>query len=290
MKKIRPLNFLGQTQFQNGVLVKVIEGPDWGAADLCPKPELGDNDFATEIKNGGPLYVRALELAMEDLRARKQNISLLQDKPVRNNFLVIDYAATNFNSGVFCNQTVKIKGDRNIKILSKILNSIESQMTLRIDFNSLLNSSEFEVFLESLTETAKMKIEYIEDPTLINSDWKRWNGVIPLAFDFQAGDYDSELAAFRIIKPSRQKIPGDLNRVTLTSAMDHPVGVAHGLRIAQQSAVLDCGFLTLDLFENVGFEKYFLQSGNYLNFTDLALMENGIGMTSDLERLNWIEL
>ena len=47
------LNSQEQTDTQRGVLVKIIEGDSWGVADLCPKPELGDDSLENEIKNKG---------------------------------------------------------------------------------------------------------------------------------------------------------------------------------------------------------------------------------------------
>lgn len=267
----------------------VREDESWGVADLCPKLERGDSDYVVEIKNHGPLYRRAIELANEDLVARRNNVSLLADKPVRNNFLVTDYRVTDLFEKNLSGQTVKIKGDRDVIGLSRILNALEFEVKLRLDFNSGLTGEEFEKFLSLISESTRGKIEYIEDPTPICAQWKHWNTIIPLAFDFQPGEYSSEFAAVQILKPSRQVLPASLGRVTFTSAMDHPVGVAHGLRIAQKFATADSGFLTLDLYETP-FEKYFVQQENDLNFSEVARADSGIGMSAELEKLTWTRL
>ena len=278
---------ISKLPFQRGVLVKVIEGNFWGVADLCPKPELGDADYETEIKNRGHLYKRAIELALEDFEARRNKLSLLADKPVRNNFLVTDYQTVDIFRRNFSGQTVKIKGDRDVASLTRILNALDLEMKIRLDFNSSLTSAEFESFLSLISAETKNKIEYIEDPTPISVQWKHWNMIIPLAFDFQPGEYNPELAQFQIVKPSRQNLPaGGFSHVTLTSAMDHPVGVAHGLRSAQKFATGDSGFLTLDLYESA-FSKYFVQHENFLNFSDVARHDTGIGMSDELEKLTW---
>lgn len=267
----------------------VREGESWGVADLCPKPELGDADYVVEIKNQGLLYRRAVELAREDLEARRNNVSLLENKPVRNNFLVTDYRLTDVFKKNLSGQTVKIKSDRDVISFSRFLNALDLDVKLRLDFNSGLTDEEFEKFLSLISETARNKIEYIEDPTPICAKWKQWNKIIPLGFDFQPGEYSSEFAEFQIVKPSRQALPEKQGRVTLTSAMDHPVGVAHGLRIAQRFAMSDSGFLTLDLYETP-FEKYFVQQDNNLNFSEVARSDTGIGMSAELEKLTWTSL
>ena len=220
--------------------------------------------------------------------ARRKKISLLMDKPVRNNFLITDYRTFELKKN-FSGQTVKIKGDRDISGMSDFLNNFALEVKIRIDFNSTLSIGEFDRFISLLSGSSRKKIEYIEDPTPICIEWKNWNKLIPLAFDFQAGEYNPELADVQIVKPSRQAVPESRERITFTSAMDHPVGVAHGLRFAQKYAATDSGFLTLDLYET-GFEKYFVQHENNLNFSEAARSDTGIGMTSELEKLNWTPL
>ena len=161
---------------------------------------------------------------------------------------------------------------------------------MRIDFNSILTLEEFEALLSLLSAEAKSKIEYIEDPTRFNIKWKNWNNIIPLAFDFQQTEYNPNFAKYLIVKPSRQRLMSGLINFTLTSAMDHPIGVAHGLRMAQNFAQNDSGFLTLDLFEKTDFNKYFEQNGSYLNFSSMALNDFGIGMSDELNKLKWVDL
>lgn len=290
LKKKFALNSQENSDVQPGVLIKIIDGDSWGVADLCPKPELGDSTLEIEIQKKGSLFSRAVELACEDLAARKEKYSLLQNKAIKNNFLIPDYKNTDLNQDCFLKHTVKIKGDRDIKKLSQLINAISSDIKIRIDFNSILNAEEFEEFLNLLTPPAKNKIEYIEDPTEFHSNWKIWNKIIPLAFDFQKTEYNREFAKFLIIKPSRQRTDKISENFTFTSAMDHPIGVAHGLRFAQKLAQNDSGFLTLDLFENIGFNKYFSQVDCFLNFSALALNDFGIGMSEELSRLNWLDL
>lgn len=290
LQKKFKLNSREQTDAQRGALIKIIVGDNWGVADLCPKPELGDDSLENEIKNKGFLYLRAVELALEDLEARRAKVSLLKNKFVKNNFLITEYNTADLNHALYVNQTIKIKADRDTKCLSQILNNLITDVKIRIDFNSILLAEEYEIFLSLLSTEAKAKIEYIEDPTKFNAKWKTWNNIIPLAFDFQQTEYDLDFAKYLIVKPSRQRLVSGLKNFTLTSAMDHPVGVAHALRIAQDFAQNDSGFLTLDLFEKTEFDKYFEKNSNYLNFSSMALNDFGVGMSDELNKLKWIAL
>lgn len=269
---------------QAGALLKIEEDGFFGVADICPKIQFGDLGLREEIKTRGLLYRRALELATEDLQARKNGLSLLQDRAIANNVLI-----TNYNwSDLKAELTYKIKADHNFSVLLDVLQRVPFA---RIDFNASLNADQFDDFLKMLTPELVKKIEYIEDPTELNANWKRWNLIVPLAFDLQKNKtYDPALAGFRIIKPSRQSVPAETKNVIFTSAMDHPVGVAHGLRIAQKLATKVSGFLTLNLFKETEFNKHFIQSGHLLNFSAAALNETGIGMQAELAELDWTAL
>ena len=283
---------------QKGSLIRVSDGENFGVADLCPKVELGDSNLLDQITKNGSLFLRAQQLAYEDLSARKNKKSLLLDKPVKNNFLITDYQKLILSDlkslqGRFGSLSIKIKGDKDIKSLLTYLNSNFAEPTLdcklRLDFNAKLSPTEFEFFLNSLSELIVNKIEYIEDPTIISPEWAIWNQRVPLAIDFQKTE-NSDYFKYKILKPAREFVPENLNNFTLTSAMDHPVGVAHGLSLAQKMSQNDSGFLTLDLYEDCGFNKYYNQDELFLNFSKLALNDFGIGMTEEIKKLNWVTL
>lgn len=283
IKKTR-LNALDQLATQDGALIKLIdEDNNWGVADLCPWPSLGDLSLIDEINFMGNLYQRALELAADDLQARKEKKSLLQNKWIVNNTLVSNYRAFDYQNPKHVGRTLKIKGDRDIEALASLLNVIHVNNKIRLDFNGVLNKLEFQSFLQLLSN--KERIEYIEDPTAYDVDnWILWNKKIPLASDFVLGH---EGFTFKIVKPSREKIQNG-TRFTITSAMDHPVGVAHALRYAQSFARNVSGLLTLGFYEPTPFQSAFaIRNDVELNFSAKALGEYGIGMTSELNELGW---
>lgn len=291
LKKRTALNALKQESYQEGALLRLVDGEDWGVADLCPKLEFGDQDWQTEIKERGLLFLRATELAIEDLLARKNKKSLLSDKKVSNNYLITDVFSMDLDQSHFSEKSVKIKCGRDIQTLLQKLNAIAVDLRLRLDFNNTLEAQQFEIFLKGLNSTTKSRIEYIEDPTPMSEQWKEWNQEVPLAYDFQTQNYREEWADFLIIKPSRQSLPLEKKgKIVLTSAMEHPVGFAHALRIAQSLAVRDSGFLTLDLYEDSGFGQCFVQDKNTVSFSKEALSEYGIGMSQQLSQLSWVDV
>lgn len=283
---------------REGVLLRLEQDGAWGVADLAPFPTLGDADWRTELRTHGPLFRRALELAREDLNARAGGRSLLQATPVRNNYLITDYLHADLARADYSGQTLKIKGDTEVCALAETLNTLKplsagGPARLRIDFNSLLSEAQYEEFLMRLEPETRARIEYVEDPAPYSPRWREWNSRLPLAFDFQAADYDPAFADYLIVKPTRQAVPPESGgKITLASAMEHPVGLAHGLRIAQRTALAaphgeTAGFLTLDLFEETPFHRYFRQEKNRLGFASVALQDTGIGMTDELQALPW---
>lgn len=299
MKKKNSLS--DSADFERGALIKVQDSEcNWGVSDLKPWPRLGDPTLLRELENRGALFQRSLFLAQEDLTARKNKVSLLQDKFIHNNWLITDVKKIDVKNNF--SGTIKIKslGFSLVELVQGLKNLTQKNLKIRLDFNGSLKANDFEHFISHLPNSVLERIEYIEDPLPeINSSWIKWNQKIPLAVDFAKGDIFSNenMWSYLIIKPSRQDSKmliakcKDLNKkVTLTSAMDHPVGLAHGLRYAQHRPYHEAGFLTLDLYEDTDFNKYFTFDQNKINFSEQALNDYGIGMTKSLENLNWVEL
>ncbi len=300
MKKKKTVNSTDYSDFEYGTLVKVMDDQNnWGVADLKPWPLLGDLTLQEELETEGPLFRRSLELAKEDLVARKNKVQLLLNKPIENNWLVTDFESHKRKKSI--SGTMKIKCNNQIdRLLLFLVEVVTFNVRLRLDFNGSLREDEFESFIYSLPKEIAQKIEYIEDPIAeINSRWLSWNHKIPLAVDFAKGNaFDNEkLWSYIIVKPSRQdagliisKCHKLHKKFTLTSSMDHPVGLAHGLRYAQKMAQNPSGFLTLEIYEPLGFTDYFELNENYINFSAMALQDFGIGMTQTLEKLMWVRL
>ncbi len=252
-------------QIQKGCLIKITDQDgQMGVADICPWPIFGDLNIDQELLQKGPLFQRALELANKDLQARKNKIHLISDIQIKNHILVSDYKDFDFKSvaGLY----VKIKGDKNFSELAHILNHV-SNIQIRLDFNFCLTESEFRKFIDLLSTETLKKIDVVEDP--FPFDLKAWsilNQKIRLALDWNPQNHQWKNL---ICKPVRQLTDSFLY---MTSVMDHPVGVAHGISMAQKYPDFIHGFLTNDLYKDCGF----VESAGY-----------GIGFDKQLSELIW---
>jgi hypothetical protein len=291
------LDFRDTEQAQEGCLIKVVDGDFFGVADICPKTQFGDQDCDEQLSSKGPLFQRALELALEDFSARSEKRSLQKDLPIQNNILITDLSNFDFSKIVVSpdEKNFKIKYSGQVDDFAKKLNQTfkNTECKLRLDFNAKLEPYEFETFINQLDRSVFESIEYIEDPTEFCEKWFKWNREVPIAVDFQKPKNPDLFEKARqelyfIFKPAREKPDVTVKNYSITSSMDHPVGVAHALRIAQNISKNVSGLLTLDLFKPTAFDSYFSQNEEWLNFSKSNMNEYGIGMTEELNQLNWI--
>ena len=271
-----PANAQTNNSAQAGALLKIVdESQNFGVADICPWPSLGDLDLDGELRTRGTLFERALELAKQDLEARKTKIKLNSGKVVKNHFLIPDYRSVNAAS---YGHTVKIKGHRDIVPLANFLNKSAFQFrSIRLDFNSSLTADLYDQFVGLLSEDAKNKIECVEDPYPFDqARWEKSN--LTLAQDFEKAPG----WPYRVQKPARHKV--DQDSLYLTSAMDHPIGIVHGLIEAQKHPHKTHGFMTLDQYEESSFLKYFNIQKGEMSFDSDGY---GIGFETELNNLIW---
>ena len=124
----------------------------------------------------------------------------------------------------------------------------------------------------------------------------------PLAVDqdlAQAMHHGAPACDVLIIKPAKSEVAETVQyaqkhdcRITVTSYMDHPVGVIHAMSIAEDlrkelgPMILDSGCLTHPLFAANAFSMRMTTEGPYLQ----AVPETGVGFDSVLEGLPWQKL
>lgn len=272
-------NSVTKNLVQEGCLIKIQdEDGFFGVADLCPWPSLGDLSLEEELSQRGFLFQRAIELATKDLTARKNKIKLITEAPIKNHILVQDYK--NFDFKKVTAQFIKIKGDADITSLANLLNQIsELNFKIRLDFNFCLSEEKFRYFLDLLHPNTIKKVDVIEDPFLFNQTaWAELDQKVRLALDWGFGNQNWP---HRICKPSREFKD---NFLYMTSAMDHPVGVAHGLSFAQKFSELTHGFLTLNTYEPTDFHSFFSQTNENLTYVSDGF---GIGFTDILSKIQW---
>lgn len=269
---------------KKGVLIKIEDDfGNYGISDLSTWPEFGDLSLNEEIATNGKLYQQAIVRAEIDLEARKNKVKLVSEQIILNNILISDFK--NHSQKLNPKLTYKIKGNQDIIALAEFLNSKADQVfKFRIDFNFSLNESEFSKWFTLLDKKTVGKIEYVEDPFTFNFErWTFWNQKIKLALDWnQSGDANWD---YRIIKPTRDELQFQSKYFSLTSMMDHPVGLAFGLISAQKYPDQIHGFLTLDLFEETVFHSDFTFENEKLTYKSNGY---GIGFEQQIQNIQWI--
>ncbi|AZZ35759.1 hypothetical protein CIK05_02730 [Bdellovibrio sp. qaytius] len=282
-RKVKP-NAVTDVKTQRGALIKIQDehGHD-GYSDLCPWPSLGDATLDEELASQGPLYQRAIELALTDLQARKDKKVLVTSTPVKNNILVSDFRELKGDFD-FSQVTVKIKGNEHVYDFAQFLiENVQRFKKIRIDFNNCISDSLFSEFINLLSADVLAKIEYIEDPFFFQRDqWNQHSAKVKLFLDWKQTEDQSW--PNRIWKPSREEKINS-QEFSITSSMEHPVGLVHGLHYAQMYPEKTHGFLTLPEFDETDFKNTFLIDGDLLTYTSDGY---GIGFTSVLSKLNWM--
>lgn len=282
-RRVKP-NAVTAGESQRGALIKIqdIDGHE-GFSDLCPWPSLGDQTLDEELASQGPLYQRALDLALLDLEARKNKKVLVTPEPIKNNILISDFRDLKGDFD-FSKITVKIKGNEHVYDFAKFLvENIAHFKAIRIDFNNCISEFLFLEFIYLLSEDVLKKIEYIEDPFFFHRDqWSQFSAKVKLMLDWKRAE--DQNWPFRVWKPSRED-KMQAQDFSLTSSMEHPVGLVHGLHFAQMYPSKTHGFLTLSHYEENEFNQAFKIEGDQLTYQSDGY---GIGFTTILNKLNWI--
>lgn len=282
-RKVKP-NAVTAGPVQQGALIKIQdESGNEGFSDLCPWPELGDAPLNEELASQGPLYRRTIDLALLDLQARKDKKVLVTNDPVKNNILISDFRGLE-NDFDFSTVTVKIKGNEHVyEFANFLVANVQRFKTIRIDFNNCISEYVFSEFLDLLSTEVLQKIEYIEDPFFFHRDqWNQYSAKVKLVLDWK--QTEEQNWSNRIWKPSREeKMP--CQAFSITSSMEHPVGLVHGLHFAQQYPDKTHGFLTLPIYEDTEFDQYFTIENDKLTYQSDGY---GIGFTTLLNKLNWM--
>lgn len=283
-RKVKPNALTSAAADQKGVLIKIQdENGNEGFADLCPWPSLGDATLDEELASQGPLFQHAMNLANHDLHARKEKIVLVSESPIKNNILISDFRDLKGDFD-YSDVTVKIKGNEHVSDFAKFLvENISRFKKIRIDFNNCISEFSFSEFINLLNEDVLAKIEYVEDPFLFNRDqWSQHSAKVRLVLDWK--QTEDQNWPIRIWKPSRETKMSCLD-FSMTSSMEHPVGLVHGLHFAQRFPEKTHGFLTNSVYEDNEFTKDFTVDKDQLIYKSDGY---GIGFTTLLNKINWI--
>lgn len=317
LKPLHQLNAIHAGGAREGALLKVEWGDGVvGYADLHPWPELGDLTLEEQLADlrRGKMSVQVEQcvwLARRDSQLRKEKKNIFEGgEKVKNNFLLTDYQKIRpgFLDEVKKEgfSTLKLKVGRNLQEEAAALSFIAAAgLMIRLDFNALGRWQIFEKFISSLPLTVKPMIEYVEDPFPFDvTAWGEARKLVKVAIDNQYDKvpWDQLTSApfdVVVIKPAKMDVDKAITRcekwnlkATVTSYMDHPVGVVHALGVAMElkkkygEMILDAGCFTHRLYQMDAFSAEMSNQGSYL----LKVKGTGIGFDELLGALPWHQL
>lgn len=306
LKPLMSLNAKVTSDVRAGALLRISHQDVFGYADLFPwGSDLPVADQLRAFQQGNPtdLFRRSLELALRDAEARAQKRALLPDPGILNNALMTEWGPQSlaqiqdFEAQGF--QVCKLKCGRNPEQEARELESFiqASSLRFRLDFNS--GPVEQVVrFQKCFSRDFDSKIEYVEDPCPYDPIiWSQLQERWTLALDFETASVLSTPGAVAakvvILKPARPEFHRHLQwaqerglRWTITSMMDHPVGVIHAASWAAELGHVTAGCLTHQVYEPNDFSESLRVSGPRLQGSPGV----GVGFDSILKETPWTEL
>lgn len=312
------LNALAYTEVREGILLK-IQWPDdsrVGYADLHPWPELGDASLENQLSDlrMGKMSTQIEQcvwLADRDAKLRQEKKSIFDvGSPVKNNYLITNFeqATPGFLDHVQKDQfaILKVKVGRSLKAEAEFICRAASRgFRLRLDFNGAGSLETLQQFFGMLDPVAKNAIEYVEDPFPYDfKEWSQAQKLLPLALDNQFtrvdwGNLRQAPFSTLIVKPAKMDIGKSVQlcqlfqlKATVTSYMDHPVGMMHALGVAMSlkkdypEMMNESGCMTQNLFQMESFAAEISNEGPYITRNS----GTGIGFDQLLESSKWYQV
>jgi O-succinylbenzoate synthase len=266
-------------QSNSGEITGAVLEVNGGYGCIQVWPELGDMSLdchliALRDGNPTPLGKACLNCCQIDGAARKARVNLFNGLVVpRSHYLI-----TGENSGdVFERHlemarpygVVKIKGSPDLQSTLVAVERASKICRVRIDFNSSLDASSFELFSNALSKTAREQIEFIEDPIPYDQiQWQRISeeGRFMLALDWGGNEADGGFAV-RIWKPARQLHPPPGKKYCITHNMDHVIGRRYA---SYQASIFKGNLLSCGLDDTLPLNG-----------------DTGLGLDSELSAMEW---
>lgn len=317
LNPVSSLNAVSLPTPREGVLFKV----DWndghiGYGDLQPWPELGDATLQEQLAGlrAGKISAQieqTIWLARRDAEARAKKRNLFDfGIPVKNNYtlthiedleggLLDQLKADGFD-------TIKVKIGRDLQDEAAALVRIAAAgFKIRLDFNALANWQIFERFMKNLTPSVRSYIEYVEDPFPYEPNaWLEAKKLAPIAIDNQYhkvrwDDLKENPFDIIVIKPAKMDVDTAIYqcqehglKATVTSYMDHPVGVAHAITVAMElkkahgDLILQAGCLTHRLYQMDRFAAELDVKGPFIR----RVPGTGVGFDQLLGEMSWYHI
>jgi len=318
LKPFQHLNNVANMGERKGVLLK-IEWPDGhvGFSDLHPWTELGDpswEDQLAGLRQGqiSTMLEQSIWLARKDAMLRKQGKNAFEGlATIKNNYIVtdIDSEAPGLLDRLKADgfESVKVKVGRDLKKEAEFISLLgrDGAFKVRLDFNAVGTWQTYERFMSSLDKVALQRVQYVEDPFPFDVQaWTEAKRFAPIAIDSQLAKVDLKKLRGKpfdvvILKPVKTDVNAILHqsvihdfKITVSSYMDHPVGVIHALAIASElkkahpQRILDAGCMTLKLFQMDSYAAEVVTSGPFLK----RPAGKGIGFDTLLSREPWAQV
>ena len=294
----------GRTEYE-GALIRIGDG--FGC--LHPWPELGDpglEDLLVELRNDAVvsgLAKEAVSMSTLDARWRHRGESMLdeaeQDIPESHATLpecTVETVTEAVGRGF---SVMKVKGRRDFPELAGRIDELSRHwphLMWRIDFNEVLTRDETLEFAQGMTDHARKRIDFLEDPCpWKEEDWEEIRRVarLQLALDRRVC-WPAPGADVLVLKPARGDVatsPWESKRLVFTSNMDHPLGQCFaawraGQLVSSGSTVDICGLQTHELFDPNEFSERLGPAKP--RFTSPG--GTGLGFDDLLEKLPWKRL
>lgn len=314
LRPMTSLNAITPVKEREGALLKV-EWPDQkvGYADLHPWPELGDVPLQVHMQDLAKgkissLVEQSIWLARRDAQWRADKKNYFDDgMPLRNNFTIsnIHDVVPGFLDEIKAEgfTTVKLKVGRDLKQEIGFLSNLAAAgLKIRLDFNAIASWQIFEKFMAQVPGTVLPFIEYIEDPfPYEEKSWSEAQKLAPIAVDNEYHKVrwnKNEKPPFdvMVVKPARVDVDKAVEfckkwnlKMTITTSMDHPVGVAHAVSVAMElkklhgDMILEAGCMTHRLYQMDLFVTELFTQGPYF----AKGRGTGIGFDNILKALPW---
>ncbi|MFZ2490961.1 MAG: hypothetical protein WA208_05720 [Thermoanaerobaculia bacterium] len=255
---------------REGALIRVANG----FADVHPWPELGDLPLDAQLARLArgettPLTWASLRLARSDGEARERGVSLFEGLTIPKSHWPGIEPPDGFD-------TVKLKS----------VDSLPSNVNLRIDFNATLTPGEF---LHVARQLKGRRIDFVEDPCPYDPHiWRALKRETGLRLALDRGVSIDRAVDVLVHKPALQAHwPEFDGEIVVTSYMDHPVGqLGAAFVAASHDSSPRCGLFTHVLYEPDPFLERMRADGARL----LPIGGTGVGFDDLLESLPWTRL
>lgn len=307
---------------REGALIKIEwPGTGNGYADLHPWEEFGDLPLGKQLESlklghKTPLVNQTIYFSKVDAKARAEKVNLTTGiEKIKNNLLITD--VKKINSDFLIEKiaqgfsTFKIKCGRDIAIEVQAIKLLSNykETKIRLDFNSSISYDDFENFWAQI-ESYISHIEYLEDPISFNElKWHKLRKKFKVYSDHETKNVMANIVDNTrpeidgiVMKPAKDEIEIILGlclkwglKATLTSYLDHPVGIMHALIVAKNlklrhpNLFSDFGCMTFSEFHSENQQEFASQIKTQ-GPTILANSGYGIGFDDLLQKQNWISL